>query len=266
MDIYTKIYLVTNCFGDPSKIYIGKTKNSRENAHKRTYGQNIEYSIIDEVNSLNRKNWEPLETFWIEYYKFLGFTLMNVRKKGGSGSEFCTEETKQKISKGNFGKIRSEEQKLNLRKPKPEGTGNKISASSKGISRNKGISRSKEFVEFITKFNTNSKRSEETKQKMRKPKPEGFGKLISKAQKGIPKPKSEDAKLKMRGTRREGTGNKISVAKMKPIIQYTLEGNPIKEWPSAKTASEELHIFSSGINFCINGVQNTAYGFKWKRK
>ena len=67
----TKIYLVTNCFGNPNKIYIGKTKGSRKNDHKKTYGQNINYDYIDEVNSLSREDWEPLETFWINYFRFL---------------------------------------------------------------------------------------------------------------------------------------------------------------------------------------------------
>jgi len=82
----TKIYLVTNCYGDPNKVYIGKTINTRKNPHQKTYGKEITYTQIDET-SLDRKDWEPLETFWIEYFKFLGFTVVNKRKKGGSGSE-----------------------------------------------------------------------------------------------------------------------------------------------------------------------------------
>jgi len=99
----TKIYLVTNCFGDPSKVYVGKTINSREIPHKKTYGKQIEYSIIDEVNSLKYEDWGPLECFWIEYYKFLGFTLMN-KNKGGGGPEFWCEEFKIKYGKGRIGK------------------------------------------------------------------------------------------------------------------------------------------------------------------
>jgi len=94
----TKIYLITNCFGDSSKLYIGKTINSREADHKKIYGQDIEYSYIDEVQSLNREDWKPLECFWIEYYKFLGFTVLN-HNKGGSGPNFHTEVTKQKMRK-----------------------------------------------------------------------------------------------------------------------------------------------------------------------
>jgi hypothetical protein len=29
----TKIYLVENCYGDPNKVYIGKTINSRKKVH-----------------------------------------------------------------------------------------------------------------------------------------------------------------------------------------------------------------------------------------
>lgn len=114
----TKIYLVTNCFGDPNKVYIGKTKNSREINHSKTYGSQIIYTYIDEVNSLKYKDWEPLETFWIEYFKFLGFILMNVRKSGGSGPSYYSEETKQKMRMSHKGRKISEEWKENMRKPK----------------------------------------------------------------------------------------------------------------------------------------------------
>jgi hypothetical protein len=94
----TKIYLVENCYGDPNKVYIGKTINSRKSNHIRTYGDNIIYNEIDCVYSINYKDWEPLETFWIEQFKCWGFELMNIRQKGGNGANFHTEETKLKMS------------------------------------------------------------------------------------------------------------------------------------------------------------------------
>ena len=122
----TYIYLVENCYNDPNKVYIGKTKNSRKTNHKKTYGHDIKYTIIDQVDSLNKKDWEPLETFWINYFKFLGFKLMNIRQKGGGGVEFCSEDTKKKISKALKGRkntwhnnkpwIYTEEQKQKMRK------------------------------------------------------------------------------------------------------------------------------------------------------
>jgi len=83
----TKIYLVTNCYDDPNKVYIGKTVNSRIYEHRQTYGKQIEYTYIDEINSINREDWEPVETYWIQQFMAWGFEVVNIRKIGGSGSE-----------------------------------------------------------------------------------------------------------------------------------------------------------------------------------
>jgi len=117
----TKIYLVTNIDNDPFKVYIGKTKNSRKNNHQQIYGKNISYTYIDEINSLDYKDWEPLETYWIEQFKAWGFEVVNIRKKGGSGSEFWT--NKQKNNQERKNKLR----KANKGKPKPQGFGEQIS-------------------------------------------------------------------------------------------------------------------------------------------
>ena len=95
----TKIYLVENCYGDPNKVYIGKTRNSRIGSHKRTYGKNIIYTIIDEVHSLDHKVWKPLESYWIEQFRQWGFELMNINKKGGQGPGIYSEESKTKMRK-----------------------------------------------------------------------------------------------------------------------------------------------------------------------
>lgn len=88
MDI-THIYLITNCFNDPNKVYIGKTINpkTRERVHKLRFGTNIVFSIIDNVNSHLRKDWEPLEAYWIGQFICWGFDVMNGNKKGGGGSD-----------------------------------------------------------------------------------------------------------------------------------------------------------------------------------
>jgi len=110
MDMITKIYLVENCYGDPNKVYIGKTKNSRENPHKQKYGKEIIYTEIDIISSFLYEYWEPLETYWIEQFRQWGFEVMNKRKKGGSGPECWTDEQKlnakgkKKPTSGNRGK------------------------------------------------------------------------------------------------------------------------------------------------------------------
>ena len=56
----TKIYLVENCYEDPNKVYIGKEKNnkgrhsSRNYDHKKRFGNDIIFTYIDQVDSLNK--------------------------------------------------------------------------------------------------------------------------------------------------------------------------------------------------------------------
>ncbi len=52
----------------------------------------------------------------------------------------------------------------------------------------------------------------------------------------------------------------------KPVIQYDLQGNFIKEWNSAKFAGKELNISKSGITACCKQQHKTAGGFKWEYK
>lgn len=125
----TEIYLITNCYGDSNKVYIGKTVNliKRSFSHKINFGKNIDISVIDNVNSFNRKDWKPLECFWISYFKFLGFDVQN-KNGGGNGVEFHSEESKLKISKTHLGRKQSQETKdkkrlANKGRPKPKGFG-----------------------------------------------------------------------------------------------------------------------------------------------
>lgn len=156
----TKIYLVTNIDNDPNKVYIGKTKDSRENKHKKTFGSQITYTYIDEVNSLNKEDWEPLETKWIQHYIDLDYDVVNIRRKGGSGPEYLSEETKQRKSKAMTGKKHSEETLQKMRKPK---------------SNTDRMRKPKSTSEKLRK-----PKSEQHIQNMRKPKPEEFGLKISK--------------------------------------------------------------------------------------
>lgn len=51
----------------------------------------------------------------------------------------------------------------------------------------------------------------------------------------------------------------------KPINQYDLNGNLIKEWDSARSVQRELGIFESNINKCCTGKIPTYKGYVWKR-
>lgn len=87
-----------------------------------------------------------------------------------------------------------------------------------------------------------------------KPKPEGFGESHSKKMKGKPKP--------------EGFGDLVAQNKSKPVKQFDLQGDFIKEWPNVTSASKSLNINPSTIagNARNNGINKSAGGFIWKYK
>lgn len=55
-------------------------------------------------------------------------------------------------------------------------------------------------------------------------------------------------------------------AKSKPIYQYNLDGNFIREWVNAHKASLELNLSYKAINGCLTGKCRTSQGFIWKYK
>jgi hypothetical protein len=89
-------------------------------------------------------------------------------------------------------------------------------------------------------------RSEETKQK------------ISKSQKG----KKYSLGIKQTDEHKSKRFRKS----LKPILQYDLEGNFIKEWPSIVSASKTLNVKGGNISECCRGNQKTSKKYIWKFK
>ena len=52
-------------------------------------------------------------------------------------------------------------------------------------------------------------------------------------------------------------------SKNKPILQYTLDGEFVREWPSAMDVGK---VVNSTICNCLKGRYKQAYGFIWKYK
>ena len=96
-------------------------------------------------------------------------------------------------------------------------------------------------------------RSEETKQKLRKPK------SISPKR----KPMTDEIKIKI-GKANKGPNKNFLESKFKSILQYDLKGNFIKEWNSIKKAKETYK--NSDIQRCCAGLSKTSAGFVWKYK
>lgn len=51
-----------------------------------------------------------------------------------------------------------------------------------------------------------------------------------------------------------------------PILQYDLNGNFLREWPSAIEIQRALNVNSPNIIACCRGKQQTCGGFSWKHK
>ena len=58
----------------------------------------------------------------------------------------------------------------------------------------------------------------------------------------------------------------IGDVQKKPITQFTMYGDIVSEWPSAKDAARSLNINYTAINNCTRGVSKSSGGFIWKFK
>ena len=204
------------------------------------------------------------EQYYIKFYDTLYPNGYNLEKGGRGGVP--SEETRRKISQNHrdcsgeknpfYGKQHSEEVKK------------KISDTHKGKPSNKkGIPLSEEHKKKLSDKNKGKKLSEETKQKMSEArsgeKNAMFGKThseeskrkMSLAKKGKPAhnkgvPMSEEQK------------KKLSLAKSKRVIQLSLTGDFIKEWPSTKECGRNG--FNQGhVAACCRGKKPQYKGFKW---
>ena len=111
--------------------------------------------------------------------------------------------------------------------------------------------------------------TEDIIQKMKKPKPEGFGEKISKALTGkLNKMKGKTQKFKGRVSPNKNNKYKHSLEscakKHKPILQYDLKENFIKEWSSIKEA--KMYTKINNIPLALSGANKTAGKFIWRYK
>jgi len=237
----TKIYLIENCYNDPNKVYIGKTINCRKHNHKKTYGKEIIYTIIDEIDSLDHRDYKILESYWIEQFKQWGFEVLNKNSGGGGPSEWSDD-----LLNSDKNKLRIEKIKNNKERAE------KISRSTKGISL-----------------------SEERKQKLRGPRPH----LVGKKKKPLDEKSKKKISNSLKGRDVYWIkGKKLSIDRINQIkknnsiyiIQYDLKGNFVKEWESIHKAALSFNINDSAICNCLNknkkGIKSTSCGYIWKYK
>jgi len=203
--------------------------------------------VIDDISFINER-----EKYWLEYFNAANNPSYYNKTNKNYGPNILSQSSKDKISQSNK-KPKPKDFLKNMRKPiiqyDLEGNfikeWNSIREASLHLNMHNigGACRGKYLTcgGFIFRFkssplqpdyqlpdnkNKNKKREEWICNKMKKPKP----------------------------------------TKQKPIIQYDLEGNFIKEWNSIREASLHLKISSGRISNCCNNKILNIYNFKFKFK
>lgn len=229
------------------------------------------------ADNLTQDDAKRIEVLLIALYKTNGLKYRNPdygynMTDGGDGMSgyICSDETKHRISESKKGKKLSEEHKEKLREmfsdeKNPMYGKNGVSSPAFG---RKDTDEQRRQKSIRMQGNTNmlgKHHSEETKRKIgdanRNPS-EKTRERMSRAQKG--RYVSEETRRKQ-SKARKGTYLLEDNPNAKAVTQYDQDGNMIKYYTCAKSASLETGISAEGINACCRGEQKTAGGYVWKR-
>lgn len=234
--------------------YIGKSNNPKKRfsghvvdkirTHKTGWIKSLKKQnllpVLEILDCVPKSEWELWETHYIGLYRGWGFNLTN-NTLGGYGREgfIVSDETKEKMSKCKIGKKHSQE---TIDKLRILSTGRFQSEETKERNRQSQLGR-KMPLEAILKTaaaNRGRKNTEEMKQKQSE---------MFKGKKLNPEHVAKRAK-----------------AQMKPVLQFDLNGNFIKEYPSGIVARMEISPYNNSLSGCLKGKLKTWCGYKWKYK
>ena len=194
------------------------------------------------------------EQYYIKVFKTLWPNGYNLTEGGDGG--IPSEETRIKLSKAKKGKHVSSETRKKISnslkgKHHTEETKKKLSSALKGLFAG-------EKHPLFGKHHTEESKRKNRESNLGKPSPykgkhhsEETKKKLSSALKGRTapnkgKPMSEEQKKKL----------------SKKVLQFTLDGEFIREWPSTMECGRNGYDFSH-IAACCRGKRKSAYGFKW---
>lgn len=267
------IYKITS---PNNKVYIGQSwdLNDREGDYRRLecphqrklhnsiikYGWEAhQFKVIMYVSeNVTQQMFDEIEQHYMDYYRKLGFELMNIREAGSRGKH--SEETKRKIGDAHRGKKVSpdsiEKMKASKANPSDEIRANLSSAQKKLWS-------DPEYRKKMSDAHKGYVFTEEHLENMRKSARRGadhhtYGKEM-------PQETRDKISQSTRGQIRESNRGAKNY-KSRPVLQFDLENNLIKEWPCIKQVERELGINNSNICAVCKGSKRSAGNFIWRYK
>lgn len=275
---YGCVYSYETC----GKRYVGQTKSNlsiRMSAHSNQ----SQYRHIDDITTkfgwtdLRIHATAPLESL-DELESYFIATLDTFYPQGwnhidGGKIDFrMSVESREKISKAKTGMEFTEEHRQHLREAK---LGTKLSEETrrKLSEVRRGKPRSEETRRKIAEANTGKTPSEETRAKISSTlktyyKENGGTRtgshLTEEQKKHLSEINSGAGNPNYGKPRPQETTDKIVKKLMKPIDQYSKDGQFIRRFESIKQASYELGICDSTISACAKGKVKSAGGFIWK--
>jgi group I intron endonuclease len=250
--------------GGINKASMPKLKHSFEK-----YG--VENHIFEEIEYCSIESLNEREIYWGLYYDTLN-TGLNC--KLGEQNCIFSNSTKDKMSEAKKGTIQTEQQKIKRK----ESTSKTWKKKMEDGFKRKYWKQTEEGKQKISNAQKGKTVSKETRQKISeslegKPKTEEHKQNLSKAKKGKTIHTKESKRiLSEYGKNRDltKTWEAASKARSKPIFQYDIYDNLIKEWNSSSEA-EYFYNNKKGDNirqtiryFIKTGIQRKAYGFIWK--
>lgn len=278
------------------KVYIGQTIRPIEDRLKEH--QKSSSNCVAIYNAIQKYGWNNFEKHWydcpdedlddhenmmVEVLGTFSPDGYNLKKGGGNGK--LSEETKNKISKSHIGKTHTEETRgklkdINMGKTLSKETKQKMSESRIGDKNHfRGKTHTDEAKKKMREAQIGKELSDETKEKIsaacKGEKHHFYGKSLSEEHKQklseahVGKTLSDDHRRKIRESnigksRTNETRQKIREAKSKRVYQYNMNDDLIQSFASTREAARGLNKSSgSKISNCANGMQKSAYGFKW---
>lgn len=197
-------FVIGSHMGDKDDGYVTSTGHAKRAFSKRP--EDFRRRILEWVSEDNKKLLWSLEQKWLNLIKDeeLGIRYYNLKKVARGGSIRKGHKNNpihcQRISESHIGLTHSEETKR------------KISQNLCG-ERNPMFGKKRPDITSFNlsrEYKTGWKHTEDSLNKMRKPKPKGFGEQISKALKG--KPKSEEHKQKLSLAKKGKSNPKVAIA------------------------------------------------------